>query len=99
MTDDEELRTRAKEALSSSPSVGLGHPAYCPECDGPCQHRGSILASAAPDMAHVLLEVEWEGMVYGDSEPCCPTCLGKKVIGIHEPGCALDAALRKAGVR
>jgi hypothetical protein len=52
------------------------------------------LMAAAPDMARVLLAVEWGGL----TDPCahvCPAC-GRSE---HTPDCALDAALRKAGVR
>lgn len=63
------------------------------------------LLVAAPDMARVLLAVEWEPL------GTCPSCrrLGvdipdNPITGAvratgHRPDCALDAALRKAGVR
>lgn len=51
------------------------------------------LAAAAPDMACVLLAVEWS------SESACPICQAYEYEGKHKPDCALDAALRKAGVR
>lgn len=69
------------------------------------------MASAAPDMARVLLAVEWTN---SDDEDMCPSCGGLNpaeeakrrwprhpdagTVG-HAPDCALDAALRKAGVR
>lgn len=59
------------------------------------------LASAAPEMARVLLAIEWSGGGDGD----CPSCRGDRYYGTnahpagHAPDCALDAALRKAGVR
>lgn len=76
------------------------------------------LASAAPDMARVLLEVEWCGSVNIDIEwdsPACSSCGGVDpdqwtddtvrrieregfTVG-HAPDCALEACLRKAGVR
>jgi len=48
------------------------------------------LASAAPDMARVLLRIEHGGL--GDT---CLSCWSRP----HEPDCALAAALRKIGVR
>lgn len=70
------------------------------------QHRGSLfegtddtederararLAAAAPELARVLLAVEFDA--HGGF---CPSCRG---LGYHKPECTLDAALRKAGVR
>lgn len=64
------------------------------------------LISAAPDMARVLLAIEWEGETT-DEGRCdrCPSCgryppteLALRDEG-HATDCALDAALRKAGVR
>ena len=55
------------------------------------------LASAAPDMARVLLDLET-----GDGGACCD-CGHLPFVGIerrpHAPDCALDAALHKAGIR
>jgi hypothetical protein len=60
------------------------------------------LASAAPDLVRVLLAVEW-----GCPGRYCLSC-GETEPGIdaegdrsggHAPDCALDLALRKAGVR
>lgn len=57
------------------------------------------LAAAAPDMARVLLAVEWAGRSsQGGDDGMCPACDRWKERG-HMPDCALDAALRKAGVR
>lgn len=57
------------------------------------EERAAKLASAAPDMARVLLAVEWSLAPGG-----CPSC--KNLMPYeHKPDCALDAALRKAGVR
>lgn len=61
-----------------------------------------LLAAAAPDMARVLLAIEWAGAVgerFDGFDPACPSCLTEKFTGKHAPDCALDAALRKAGVR
>ncbi len=59
------------------------------------------LVSAAPDMARVLLEMEWRGFPLpriGNEE--CATCVGcGDRRPSHKPSCMLDAALRKAGVR
>ena len=72
-----------------------------PEYHAPRGH----LASAAPDMARVLLEIEWRAGEFGDPDAGgrCPSCLGYEPSGSPDDGhhvdCALDAALRKAGVR
>lgn len=53
------------------------------------------LAAAAPDMARVLLAIEFR--------PTCPMCGGRVYRDgqppTHEQDCFLDAALRKAGLR
>lgn len=72
------------------------------------------LASAAPEMARVLLDTEWSGWD-GENGMACPSCGapawvppirhdadGKYVghtEGTHRPDCPLDSALRKAGIR
>lgn len=56
------------------------------------------LASAAPDMARLLLELEWTGE--RQEEQCCPSCFAEvRRKEPHAPDCALATALRKAGVR
>lgn len=55
------------------------------------------LASAAPDMARALLACEWAGRVVDGVHCACPLC--DNVAPDHLPDCALDAALRKAGIR
>ena len=53
------------------------------------------LAAAAPDMARVLLAIEWEGHL-----GLCPVCDGRRPECEgegHRAGCAWVAALRKAG--
>ena len=63
------------------------------------------LAACAPEMARMLLAVEWKGDA-GDWGPACPFChalepgLGNpgSVPG-HRAGCELNALLKKAGVR
>ena len=50
------------------------------------------LASAAPDMARVLLACEWA------DGGRCPVCVGRPST-LHDTACALDLSLRKAGVR
>lgn len=54
------------------------------------------LAACAPELVRMLLELEWAGRddVLGE---ICPECWGTKLKG-HDD-CALDALLRKAGVR
>ena len=59
---------------------------YGPPADTIARAR---LATAAPDMARVLLAIEWH---HGE----CISCF---VMHGHAPDCALDAALRRAGVR
>lgn len=66
------------------------------------------LISAAPDMARMLLDIQWTPTGY-DHEPCCPICsLSKPKPGLarddahfphgHAKDCALLAVLLKAGV-
>lgn len=79
-------------ALSIEVSVG--------PYDGQNEARDQ-LASAAPDMARVLLALEWT-QDYRDDVRSCPVCGGWETGGLnagHEKNCTLDAALRKAGVR
>lgn len=78
-----------------------------------CQVADLELASAAPDMARVLLGMEWvyTADVRPALLPVCPVCHGTKFphpflaisktepLQGHTKDCALDAALRKAGVR
>lgn len=63
---------------------------------GDMQLERMDLASAAPDMARVLLAIEWEQDT--DAIHYCPSCRSERHSG-HRADCALDAALRKAGVR
>lgn len=55
------------------------------------------LASAAPDMARLLLELEW----CDDDGHYCPSCGYSRfrTPQTHAPDCRLVAVLRKAGVR
>jgi hypothetical protein len=53
-------------------------------------------AAAAPDMARALLAIEWSGNEAGTA---CPAHLHCDARTGHAIDCALDAALRKAGVR
>ncbi len=62
--------------------------------DARCAARAR-LASAAPDMARMLLEIEWASR---DVALECPKCRVREDSG-HGPNCALIAALRKAGLR
>ncbi len=61
------------------------------------------LAACAPDLVRVLLDVEWAGRnQWGIA--VCPRCGGEEYFEGelrtgHLEYCALDAALRKAGVR
>jgi hypothetical protein len=67
------------------------------------------LAACAPEMARMLLAIEWNGheedsIERGRNESTCPMC-GALEMGeqgsfrAHRPDCAIDALLRKAGVR
>ena len=57
------------------------------------------LFTAAPAMARALCFVEWEGLIYGDSEPCCPSCHVRELPDRkHNPSCELDATLKAAGL-
>lgn len=66
----------------------------------PCER--TRLVSAAPDLVRALLAVEWVEL-----EPhnlVCPSCGAPDPTDLkngkgHEVHCALDAALRKSGVR
>lgn len=68
----------------------------------------SCLAAAAPDLVRALLAVEWVEVVASHGEEPgweCPQCsrfYSGKERPINKPhfgSCALDAALKKAGVR
>jgi len=83
----------------------------CPVCaKGACTHMSRLYVDAkveaetqretAQELARVLLEVEWS---WRDGS-ACPVCNEyahgeTEAPGGHAPDCALDAALRKAGVR
>ena len=70
---------------------------------GELQGARACLAAAAPELVRALLAVEWKGVEDYDPVAACPACGGHPPLGNlpgrHEPDCALDAALRKAGVR
>lgn len=70
--------------------------------DPGCDRDRAQLAAAAPEMARLLLELEWAG---GFTYPydtgttsCCPVCTAEPSEG-HEKDCKLVAVLVKAGVR
>jgi hypothetical protein len=82
---------------------------------GPKDDHRARLAAAAPELARVLLAVEWHRVLIQDEDAyVCPSCGNERLdpgdevklavlvehgmLG-HRPGCALDGALRKAGVR
>jgi hypothetical protein len=58
------------------------------------------LVAAAPEMARLLLQMEWAGRFGygGESDPACFFCNVFEGYA-HKSDCALDAALKKAGVR
>jgi hypothetical protein len=64
---------------------------------GAVGQKTAKLFEAAPDMARVLLAIEWGDEA--DSYPMCPSCLEIRGELGHADDCALEAALRKAGVR
>lgn len=57
------------------------------------------LIAAAPEMARVLLAVEW---VSEGNDVWCPYCLGRRAFDMpetgHKPTCSRQLVLRKAGV-
>lgn len=57
------------------------------------------LAAAAPEMARLLLEIEFHSQEgdEGHLPSACPICDGYEYRG-HKPDCRLVAVLRKAGV-
>jgi hypothetical protein len=59
-----------------------------------CRSRGQ-LATAAPEMARLLLEMQWGAQV--QDQRGCQCCLRFPEEG-HAPDCKLVAALRKAGI-
>ena len=66
------------------------------------QNARARLASAAPDMVRVLLACEW-AWCEGREWKVCPSCSNDEPNDSRRSGhaldCALDACLRKAGVR
>jgi hypothetical protein len=75
---------------------------YSPEFEAstdPIRYDLARALAASPDMARVLLAVEWSGREGRDNDVACPVCGEWEAFGKHRPDCALDAALRKAGVR
>lgn len=75
---------------------------------GPMAEDAAKLCAAAPEMARLLLKLEWRGAYQvgiGDGcDSCCPDCEMPAPILVHEkshlhaPDCELAAVLRKAGV-
>lgn len=66
--------------------------------DGDLDCDRARLAAAAPEMARLLLQLEWtQGGVWDPAG--CHVCLGGRDSGGHKPDCAYDALMRKAGVR
>jgi hypothetical protein len=57
------------------------------------EHR---LASAAPDMARLLLSLEWP--VDSDGYSACADCASRRSVG-HDRDCDWLRVMRKAGVR
>lgn len=54
------------------------------------------LAAAAPEMARMLLDLEWAGSEwdYGGSDPCCPCCGERAPQKVHFPAVRVDAYTR-----
>ena len=101
--------------------VDLGEPGCGPnlgsfnsdldETDPMCDRNRANLAAAAPEMARLLLELEWGGSAwdYGGSKETCLTCsamAGSKFSDgatmrepdQHETDCRWLALMKKAGV-
>lgn len=57
------------------------------------REEAAKLVAAAPDMARVLLDIEWSA----EEGRFCPSCLHGRGEG-HSDACALKAALMKAGL-
>lgn len=57
------------------------------------------LIVAAPELVRVLLAIEARECERTGRRLGCPACEADTPIEPHAPDCALDAALRKAGVR
>lgn len=67
--------------------------------ESPNEDERRQLASAAPDMARVLLSLSIERHDETGRRLGCAACGADIGIEPHTSDCALDAALRKAGVR
>ncbi len=53
------------------------------------------LAAAAPEMARLLLELQWAGDEGGyDGRPCCPCCYALPPEKVHRPSVRIDAYTR-----
>lgn len=78
-------------------SATPGHSGWCSDGGydgyGMTEERAK-LAACAPELARLILAVEWE-WGYGDR---CPWCKNGKEPG-HDPACSMLAVLRKAGLR
>lgn len=66
---------------------------------------GADLVAAAPEMARLLLDLEWQG---GDvaGNAICPSCCADKyppgdwnAKPVHRPDCKLDALIERLGLR
>lgn len=67
-----------------------------PSLPGNQQPKTAALISAAPEMARMLLSLEW-ARNDRDGEVECPVCFS--YAGVHDDGCAMLSLLKKAGVR
>ena len=79
---------------------GSGH-LLCTVGDGCSNPDAAKLVSAAPEMASLLLDVEWHGRYedrVGEPRSGCVSC-ACAVGESHSAWCELDAILKKAGVR
>ncbi len=65
--------------------------------EGLGSHDASDLIAAAPDMARLLLQLEWASGPTVDLQNC-GSC-GAFYEDGHDPGCAWVATMQKAGVR
>lgn len=89
--------------LNKEPPFGFIGPPY-PGPDVAQAHRAGYTLGAR-ELGEVLLAIEW-GAFDNWGEPICPSCHASQFEDLahtrpskHAPDCALDAALRKAGLR
>lgn len=114
--EEEGWRAAGVDVVCVAPRVTLD--AWCTRTLHPDNRPGALeararLMAAAPDMARVLLAVEWSD--HDEEGSKCPSCGAPEYVpparydaageyigyteGTHEADCALKAAIEKAGLR